>query len=129
MGQDNLAKIIVADNDREFRELAVFALRFAGYKTFGASDGEECCRLSKQTKPDLILIHINLPDMNGYETCKSLKSDLDTASIPVILMATETDKPKAQAGLGESDVTIISKPIGLDQLTEIVHSFIKKGRL
>ncbi len=59
-----MARIIVADHDRKFRDLAVFALRFAGYEAVGASDGEECRSLAERIKPDLILIDDNLPRMD-----------------------------------------------------------------
>jgi DNA-binding response OmpR family regulator len=118
-------KILIADRDPDFRELIIFSLRFAGYIVLGASSGEECVRAVKQFRPDLILIDANLSGKNGYDACKALKKDDDTASIPVILMLEPRKNSETQAGLEDCGVDVIIKPIDPDQLTQKVNSFMK----
>ncbi len=120
-----MGKILIADGDPDFRELIIFALRFAGYIVSGASSGDECVRVVKQFRPDLILMDANFSDKNGYDACKELKVDDDTASIPVILMLEPGKEPKTRTGNEECGVEIMIKPIDPDQLTEKVNSLMK----
>jgi CheY-like chemotaxis protein len=100
-------------------------LRFAGYRDRGTSSGEDCVRVAKQFCPDLILMDVQLPGMNGYSTCRALKLDHDIASIPVILMMERGEDPDNQGDIDEFEVGIIIKPSDPDQLTRKVISFLK----
>ena len=124
-----MGTILIADNDREFRELAIFVLRFAGYDSYGAPNGAECYKMAIQTKPDLILMDYDLPDMDGSEACKALKKDVKTASIPVIFLATPAEMLEIQARQADCDVETIIKPMDPDQLTESVIGLMKKVRI
>ena len=120
-----MGKILIADGNPDFRELIIFALRFAGYIVSGASSGDECVRMARQFRPDLILMDAHFSDKNGYDACKELKMDDNTASILVILMLEPGMDPKTRAGIGECGVDIMIKPIDPDQLTQKVNSFMK----
>ena len=115
MGKDNLARIIVADHDREFRDLAIFALRFAGHEAVGASDGEECRSLAERTKPDLILMDDNLPRM-----------DVDTGLVRVVLMHSPDQALETHPDDAERGEEIIIKPSDIDQLVRQVNKLLKK---
>lgn len=120
-----MGKILVVSNDRDFLELILFSLRFAGYIDRGSSSGEDCVRVAKQFCPDLILMDVQLPGMNGYLACRVLKLDNETASIPVILMMERGENPDNRGGLDECGEGIIIKPSDPDQLTRKVMSFTK----
>lgn len=120
-----MGKILVVSNDRDFRELILFSLRFAGYIDTGTSSGEDCVRVAKQFCPDLILMDVQLPGMNGYLACRAMKLDHDTAPIPVILMMERGENPENQRGIVECGEGIIIKPTDPDQLTRKVISLIK----
>jgi DNA-binding response OmpR family regulator len=122
-----MAKIIVADDDRDIRELIIFALRFAGHDAMGAMNGEEVINLAKQNHPELILMDVRMPIMNGYEACKALKADASTASIPVIFLSARGQEADVQAGLKAGGDDYILKPISPDQLTEKVTLILKRA--
>ena len=115
-----MTRVLVADDDREVRELIIFALRFAGHEVLGASNGEEAVSLAKQSIPDLILLDVRMPKMSGYDSCKALKADRDTASIPVIFISARGQDTEVQAGLNAGAIDYIPKPIALDRLIEKV---------
>ena len=121
-----MAKILVADDDRDVRELCIFTLRFAGHEVVGTSNGEEAIRQAKLNNPDLILLDIRMPTMNGYEACKVLKSDQNTSSIPVIFLSVRGQESEVQAGFDVGAVDYFIKPISPDQLTEKVKFHLQK---
>jgi len=122
-----MARIIVADDDREVRELIIFALRFAGHKVIGAQNGKEVIQLAHQLKPDLILMDVRMPIMNGYEACKTIKAENETKSIPVIFLSARGQEAEIQAGLSAGGDDYILKPISPDQLTKKVGLFLQKA--
>jgi DNA-binding response OmpR family regulator len=115
-----MAKILVADDDREVRELSIFTLRFAGHEVLSATNGEEAVIQAKVYVPDLILMDVRMPKMNGYEACKILKADAVTSSIPVVFLSARGEESEVQAGLNAGAVDYIQKPISPDQLAEKV---------
>ena len=108
--------------------MAIFALRFAGHEAFGASDGDECLRIAKRVKPDLILVDVHLPVMDGYETCRLLKQDVVTAAIPVMLMQPPGQEREPQSVIKGCGEDIIIKPINPDRLTDMVNLWLKKAK-
>jgi DNA-binding response OmpR family regulator len=122
-----MAKILVAEDDRDVRELYIFTLRFAGHEVLGVSDGEEAINQAKQNLPDLILLDVRMPKMNGYEVCKALKADQFTSAIPVIFLSVRGQESDMQAGLNAGAVDYMLKPISPDQLTEKVHYHLQKA--
>ena len=123
-----MPKILVADDDREIRELIIFTLRFAGHEALGASNGEESCQLAKKNRPDLILMDVRMPKMNGYEACRVLKADKTTASIPVIFLSARGQEEDVRAGLEAGAADYILKPISPDDLTLKVKRYLQKNR-
>jgi CheY-like chemotaxis protein len=121
-----MAKILVADDDREVRELILFTLRFAGHEVLGATNGEECLKMAKEHKPDLILMDVRMPKMNGYEACQALKADPATQAIPVIFLSARGQEADVQAGLLAGGADYMIKPVSPDQLTKKVNRFLQK---
>src|SRR5215203_6065979 len=87
-----MAQIILnVDDDEASRYVVSSNLRRAGFEVWEAESGTEALKLAQQ-RPDLILLDVNLPDINGFEVCRQLRHDLATASIPVLhLSATSVD--------------------------------------
>ncbi len=122
-----MAKILVADDDRDVRELIIFTLRFAGHEVWGVTNGEEAIQQAKLSPPDLILLDVRMPKMNGYEACRVLKADQVTTSIPVIFLSVRGEEAEVQTGLNAGAVDYILKPIGPDQLAEKVKFHLDKA--
>lgn len=121
-----MTKILIAEDERDIRDLITFTLRFAGYDVIAASNGEEAYNLTRQEIPDLILLDVRMPKMTGYEACKALKAEQSTRNIPVVFLSAKGQEAEVQAGMEAGAVEYILKPFSTDQLTEKVRTILKK---
>ena len=123
-----MAKILVIDADADARELMVFALRFAGHQMKSALSVEECIDIVKQFSPELIMIDEMFPDIGGIEPIRYLKSNEVTASIPLVVLATNpVDDDSTVEKNGKADY-FLQKSMTPDQITDQVHSIIRRLR-
>ena len=82
-----MARILLAEDDRFLRKAAEARLRQHGFTVFTAADGEEALRLARAEKPDLLLLDLIMPKVQGFEVLKALKQDPATAAIPIIVLS------------------------------------------
>ncbi|MDY6825176.1 MAG: COR domain-containing protein [Thermodesulfobacteriota bacterium] len=108
--QDHKYSIIVVDDNILDRKLLATALDDNGYKTFMAKDGLMARKLAESELPDLILLDVNMPDEDGFEVTKQLKSNPVTASIPVILISGMSELESMFTGFELGAVDYITKP-------------------
>jgi len=80
-------RILVAEDDRFLRKAAEMALKRQGYTVLTAADGEEALRAAQSELPDLILLDLIMPKVNGFDVLQALKKEAPTAKIPVIVMS------------------------------------------
>lgn len=120
-----MEKILIAEDERDIRELITFTLQFAGYQVIPTSDGEEAFKIAKKEIPDLIMLDVRMPRMNGYESCIHLKAETTTKHIPVIFVSAKGQEGEVQTGMdmGASDYLI--KPFSPAQLVDLVQSVLK----
>jgi len=121
-----MAKILIAEDERDIRDLVAFTLRFAGHEVFAASNGEEAVELAPKVNPDLILMDVRMPRMTGYEACKILKSDPDLKDIPVVFLSAKGQDNEIQQGLASGAEDYLLKPFAPDQLTSRVKMILAK---
>ena len=119
-----MAKILVAEDEKDIRDLVVFALRFAGYDLVSASNGEEAVQMAHEELPDLILLDVRMPRMSGFDACKILKADRMTASIPIIFLTAKGQETEIRAGLAAGAAEYLLKPFALDDLTQKVKELL-----
>jgi len=121
-----MAKILIAEDERDIRDLVAFTLRFAGHEVFAASNGEEVVELAPRVNPDLILMDVRMPRMTGYEACKILKADPDLKDIPVVFLSAKGQENEIQQGLASGAEDYLLKPFAPDQLTSRVKIILAK---
>jgi CheY-like chemotaxis protein len=121
-----MAKILIAEDERDIRDLVAFTLRFAGHEVFAASNGEEAVELAPRVNPDLILMDVRMPRMTGYEACKLLKADPDLKDIPVVFLSAKGQENEIQQGLASGAEDYLLKPFAPDQLTSRVKAILAK---
>ena len=92
-----------------------------------AINGMVALKIAQKQSPDLILLDINMPGMDGYEVCSRLKSDESTAHIPVIFLTAELDSASKQKGLDLGAVDYVTKPINPEVLKESVRSQLNQN--
>jgi len=120
--------LLVEDNYDNF-EMVRFLLERADYTVIGAHTGREAVKSAQENKPDVILMDLSLPEMDGWEAAREIKNDPEIAHIPLIALTAHTlpgDRKKAmEAGFDN----YISKPINVPAFYEIVSAILtgKKG--
>jgi two-component system cell cycle response regulator DivK len=114
--------LIVDDNEKNLR-LARDVLRFAGFRTVEAASGGEGVSQALKHQPDVILMDIRLPDMEGTEATRRLKSDERTAHIPVVALTSLAMKGDRESFLAAGFDGYLEKPISVRELPEQVRSF------
>jgi CheY-like chemotaxis protein len=102
--------LIVDDNEQNLR-LTRKVLRFAGFRTLEAASGVEGLSLAAEHRPDLILMDIRMPDMNGTEVLQRLRDDERTAAIPVVALTSSTMKGDRERFLADGFDGYLEKPI------------------
>jgi DNA-binding response OmpR family regulator len=121
-----MAKIVIAEDEPDIRDLIAFTLRFAGYEVVTGSNGEEGYELTRKEKPDLVMMDVRMPKMTGYEACKKIKADPDIAHIPVIFLSAKGQETEISSGLDSGAEEYLLKPFAPDQLTERIRAVLAK---
>lgn len=103
-------KILVVDDEEHILELIKFNLESAGYQVVTAENGEDALRLCSEEKPDLVLLDIMLPGIDGLEVCRRLKSQKETMLIPIIMITTKGEEVDKIIGLELGADDYITKP-------------------
>jgi len=116
--------LIIEDNDKNMK-LARDILRAKGYETLEAVTGEEGVKLAKEKSPDLVLMDIQLPGINGIEAFRRIRADAKTARIPVVaLTASVTPTDRSEISAAGFDA-FIGKPINLKEFVETVKRLLE----
>ncbi len=116
-------KILIADDESGIR-LLVRSMLAKDYTVLGATDGRQAIDIAREQKPDLILMDIMMPDIDGYTACLAIKSDPATEAIPVVMLTGvghELNKKLSQR-FGADDY--ITKPFRLQELLDVVNRLL-----
>jgi CheY-like chemotaxis protein len=120
------AKILIAEDERDIRDLVAFSLRYGGFEVVEAGNGQEAVEQAVAVKPDLILMDVRMPKMTGYEACKQLKSMPDLKHIPVIFLSAKGQEAEIQQGLDAGAEEYILKPFAPEDLVNRVRDILKR---
>jgi two-component system cell cycle response regulator DivK len=119
--------LIVEDNEKNMK-LARDVLQAKGYQTVEALTGEEGVKLAREKAPDLVLMDIQLPGINGIEAFRQIRADPRTAKIPVVaLTASVTPTDRSQITAAGFDA-FVSKPINLREFLDTVKRLVETGK-
>jgi len=117
------ANILVVDDEPQIRRVLRSTLTFRGYTITEATSGEEALELARKTKPDLILLDVNLPGMSGVETCREIRRSSDAPIIMLTVRNAERDKVVALDAGADDYVT---KPFGIEELLARVRASLRR---
>ena len=123
------ARILVADDDAELRQLLRLILQRDSYDVIEAADGEQTLARAIDSTPALILLDVIMPGVNGFDTCRRLKSDGRTHSVPVIFVSALNDTHSRTEGLNAGAEDYMAKPIDPRDLSQRVRSVIQRSRI
>jgi signal transduction histidine kinase len=115
------AKILVVDDDLDTVELVTKRLHVEGYGTSEAYDGEQALQAVRQYEPDLIILDIKMPKIDGYEVCRRLKGSEQTKVIPIIMLTVKSKVPDKVRGLDIGADDYIAKPFDYRELSRRVR--------
>jgi two-component system cell cycle response regulator DivK len=118
-------KILIVDDNQDSRELVVKILKNKGYRMIEAIDGEEALEKAIAEKPDLILMDISIPKINGYEVTRRLKSQADFKDTPVIALTAHAMKGDREKAIEAGCDGYISKPINVHEFPDQIKSYMK----
>jgi DNA-binding response OmpR family regulator len=121
-----MAKILIAEDERDIRDLVAFTLRFAGHEVFAASNGEEAVEMAPKINPDLVLMDVRMPRMTGYEACRVMKENPDLKDIPIVFLSAKGQESEIQQGFDVGAEEYLLKPFAPDQLTNRVKAILVK---
>ncbi len=121
-----MAKILIAEDERDIRDLVAFTLRFAGHEVVAVANGEEAVQAAGQEMPDLILMDVRMPRMTGYEACEKMKADPTLAKIPVVFLSAKGQESEIRTGLEAGADEYLLKPFAPSELTERVGELLVK---
>jgi len=123
-------KILVADDENSIREILSIQLARMGYEVVLAADGAEAVAAYEAEKPDLVLLDVMMPRVNGLNACQQIRAFEKKSGrrVPVLfLTARDTTHDKTSAALSGGD-DFVAKPVSLQELRERVEAALKKGR-
>lgn len=120
-----MANILIAEDERDIRDLIKFTLTFAGHNITAAANGAEALELAPKVKPDLIMMDVRMPRMTGYEACREMKKIDEIKNIPVIFLSAKGQDEEKQTGIDAGAVAYILKPFAPDDLTRQIGDILK----
>lgn len=124
-----MMKVVVADDDRMLRKAAETTLRRQGYSVTTASDGEEALQLIRSERPDVIVLDLIMPKLQGFDVLQILKQDTLTSPIPVIVLSSLTQEQDKQEALDLGAVAYFNKStFSLGELVKEVEHTLTKGQ-
>ena len=120
-GRRDAAVLIVDDAPENLAALRKLMVE-QGYQTFVATSGERALKIARRVHPDLVLLDVMMPGMDGFETCRQLKANASTARIPVIFMSARTGTEDVVAGFDLGAVDYIAKPLRMAEVCARVRT-------
>ncbi|MDW8801106.1 response regulator transcription factor [Clostridium sp. A1-XYC3] len=119
-------KILVVDDEEHIRELIKFNLEQNGYKTISADNGLDALKKAKADNPQLILLDVMLPDMDGYDVCKEIRRDNSISSTPIIMITAKGEEFDKVLGLELGADDYITKPFSIRELMARVKAILRR---
>jgi two-component system alkaline phosphatase synthesis response regulator PhoP len=119
-------KILMIEDERDIRDLVVHYLTKDGYKVEIASDGVKGFSLAKAQKPDLVILDLMLPEMDGLEVCKKLRAEQKTATVPIIMLTAKGEEADKIVGLELGADDYLTKPFSPKELVARVKALLRR---
>jgi twitching motility two-component system response regulator PilH len=122
-----MALVMIVDDSPTEVHVMRTALEKQGFDTVAAADGSECLKLARQMQPDLILMDVVMPGVNGFEATRTLARDPATKGIPVVMISTKNQETDKIWGLRQGAVDFLVKPVSAAALVAKVREVLSRG--
>jgi DNA-binding response OmpR family regulator len=121
-----MANILVAEDERDIRELINFTLTFAGHQVTQARNGEEAVEMAQEIHSDLIMMDVRMPKLTGYEACRQLKAIDSVKEIPVVFLSAKGQDDEINTGIEAGAIDYILKPFAPEELTKRIAEILNQ---
>src|SRR3954447_26528420 len=118
-------RILVVDDDAELIELISFNLKHAGYSIGTASNGVDAIKKARSLEPDLIVLDVMMPELDGFAVCEILRRDSATAFIPIMMLTALSSELGRLAGLGSGASDFVTKPFSPRLLVQRIDELLQ----
>lgn len=122
------SRVLIVEDEPDIRELVVHHLKREGYQVSAAASGEEALRQVRATPPDLVLLDLMMPDMDGLEVCRRLRQDPATAALPIVMLTAKGDEVDRVLGLEIGADDYVVKPFSPKELLARVKAVLRRSR-
>ncbi len=119
-----MSRILAVDDEPHILKLVSFSLRAQGFEVLEASDGLAAVEMAEKEQPDLILLDVMMPALDGYEACRRIKANPATKDIPVVMLSAKSQKTEQSAGVQAGALDYICKPFTPKDLVAQVRGFL-----
>ena len=122
-----ISRVLIAEDDPDIQKVIRMSLKMKGVKdVFIAENGEECLAQVSEAKPDVILLDVMMPKLDGYQTCRKLKSNPETSGIPVIFLTARAQHFEAREGFEAGALGYLIKPFDPMTLHDQILTLMSK---
>jgi CheY-like chemotaxis protein len=118
--------ILVADDDDDVRELVVFRLEHAGYAVVTAADGQEAVDLATSRNPDVCVIDVMMPKLDGYQVTERLRATAELADVPIVLLTASVQDDAVDRGYAAGASHYVKKPFAPGDLLDCVATALER---
>ena len=119
-------KILIIEDDEDIVEMISYNLRKEGYRIISVSNGEDTLDLAVREKPDLVILDLMLPGMDGLEVCKSLRQDARTSNLPIIMLTAKSQETDKIVGLEVGADDYMTKPFSPRELLARIKAILRR---
>ncbi|MGL1892363.1 MAG: response regulator transcription factor [Spirochaetaceae bacterium] len=120
-------KILIIEDEKDILELIAFNLECSGYEVLKASDGEVGLKLAKEANPDLVLLDLMLPGIDGFDVCRGLKQEKNSRNIPIIMLTARGEDTDIVSGLELGAEDYITKPFSPKILVARIRTVLRRA--
>ena len=122
-----MARVLVVDDDSDINLALQAALQMGGYEADGAMTGAAALQVCAQGCPDLVLLDLMLPDLDGLEVCRRLRANAATARVPIVFLTARTDEATRVRGLAAGADDYVVKPFSTQELLLRIRAVLRRA--
>lgn len=126
--KDRMITVLLAEDNRESSEMFVEYLETMGFVVLWAKNGEEAISLARAQRPDIILMDIQMPVMDGLEAMRHLRKDPELAATPIVALTALAMRGDRERCIEAGANDYVSKPVGLKKLMSVIDNLLQAGK-
>src|SRR5687768_15094938 len=121
-----MTTLLIVEDDNNLRDGLEYNLKREGYEVLAAADGHEGIRLAYDARPDLVILDLMLPGVNGYDVCRAVRKEL---TVPILMLSAREEEIDKVLGLELGADDYMTKPFSLRELLARVHAMLRRGEM